>query len=293
MIGRVRIAIVGFGLIGGSLARALRRPEAVRVVPEGIELVAWSRRSAGPRSALAAGIVDSVPPDLGSTVAGADLIVIAAPPVASLELLRELAGPLRTRLAPKAVLTDVASTKRAIVDEADRSELRFVGGHPMAGRESSGFEASAADLFIDRPWVVCPGRAAETADIALVEDLARWCGARPIRLDPAVHDAAAAAISHVPLIVASALVEALAQGPGWPVASTLAASGWRDMTRLARGDPAMGGGIAVTNAAEIAAGLRRVRTVLDTWIATLETPDPELEAIVDRLAETRRRLARS
>lgn len=290
MIGRVRIAIVGLGLIGGSIARALRRPEAARIVPEGIELAAWSRRAAGPRSALAAGVVDSAPLDLAATVAGADLIVIAAPPVATLELLRELAGPLRESLAPTTVLTDVASTKRAIVEEADRLELRFVGGHPMAGRESSGFDASAADLFVDRPWVVCPGLVAEAADIALVENLARWCGARPIRLEPAIHDAAAATISHVPLIVASALVEALADGPGWPLASTLAASGWRDMTRLARGDPAMGGGIAVTNAAEIVAGLRRVRTVLEAWIATLDGPDPELEAIVDRLAEAGRRL---
>jgi prephenate dehydrogenase len=290
MIGRVRIAIVGFGLIGGSIARALRRPEAARIVPEGIELAAWSRRPAAPRSALAAGIIDSAPLDLVPTVAGADLIVIAAPPVASLELLRELAGPLRARLAPTVVVTDVASTKRAIVEEADRLELRFVGGHPMAGRESSGFDASVADLFVDRPWVVCPGLAAAAADVALVENLARWCGARPIRLEPAIHDAAAATISHVPLIVASALVEALADGPGWPLASTLAASGWRDMTRLARGDPAMGGGIAVTNAAEIAAGLRRVRTVLEAWIATLDGPDPELEAIVDRLTEARRRL---
>jgi prephenate dehydrogenase len=290
MIGRVRIAIVGLGLIGGSIARALRRPEAARIVPEGIEVVAWSRRAAGPRSALAAGVVDSAPLDLAATVAGADLIVIAAPPVASLELLRELAGPLRESVAPTAVLTDVASTKRMIVEEADRLELRFVGGHPMAGRESSGFDASVADLFVDQPWVVCPGLAAAAADVALVENLARWCGARPIRLEPAIHDAAAAAISHVPLIVASALVEALADGPGWPLASTLAASGWRDMTRLARGDPAMGGGIAVTNAAEIVAGLRRVQTVLEAWIATLDAPDPELEAIVHRLAEARRRL---
>jgi prephenate dehydrogenase len=271
MIGRVRIAIIGFGLIGGSIARALRRPE-------------------GPRAALAAGIVDSAPADLAATVAGADLVVIGAPPMASIDLLGELAGPLRTRLAATVVVTDVASTKRVIVETADRLELRFVGGHPMAGRETSGYDASVADLFVDRPWAICPGGSAGTADVALVERLARSCGARPVRLDPAIHDAAAAAISHVPLIMASALVEALAEGPAWPVASVLAASGWRDMTRLARGDPDMGGGIAVTNAAEIAAGLRRVRKVLDEWVATLDAPDPELAAIVERLAEARRRL---
>jgi prephenate dehydrogenase len=290
MIARVRIAIVGFGLIGGSIARALRRPGAALDVPEGVELVAWSRRAEGPRSALAEGTVDRAPDELATTIDGADLLVLATPPTISIELLGELGGPLRSRLAAGAVVTDVSSTKRAIVAAADRLELRFVGGHPMAGRETSGFEASLAELFVDRPWVVCPGIAAEPEDVVLVERLARWCGARPMRLDPGIHDAAAAAVSHVPLIVASALVEALADGPAWPVASTLAASGWRDMTRLARGDPGMGAGIALTNAAEIAAGLRRVRTVLDEWIATLDAPGPELEAIVERLADARRRL---
>ncbi len=290
MIGFVRIAIVGFGLIGGSIAHALRRPEATRTVPESIHLAAWSPRAEGPRSALAAGIVDAVPADLAATVEGADLIVIAAPPIASIDLLRELAGPLRRHLTAATVLTDVASTKRAIVEAADRLDVRFVGGHPMAGRETSGYDASVADLFVDRPWVVCPGVSSHAADVGLVERLARWCGARPMRLDPAIHDAAAAAVSHVPLIVASALVEALAEGPAWPVASVLAASGWRDMTRLARSDPMMAGGIALTNAAEIAAGLRRVRKVIDEWLATLEAPDPELAAIVDRLAEARARL---
>jgi prephenate dehydrogenase len=293
MIGRVRIVIVGFGLIGGSIARALRRPEAARMVPEELQLAAWSRRAEGPRSALAAGIVDEAPPDLAAAVEGADLVVIAAPPIASIDLLRELAGPYRARLPVAAVVTDVASTKRAIVEAADQLDVRFVGGHPMAGRETSGYEASIADLFVDRPWVVCPGGSAHAPDVSLVEGLARWCGARPLRLDPAIHDAAAAAISHVPLIVASALVEALAEGPAWPRASVLAGTGWRDMTRLARSDPTMAGGIAVTNAAEIAAGLRRVRKVLDEWIATLDAPEPELEIILDRLAEARRRLEAS
>ena len=290
MIGRVRIAIVGFGLIGGSIAHALRRPETVRTVPENLQLAAWSRRAEGPRSALAAGIVDEAPADLTATVEGADLVVIAAPPIASIDLLRELAGPLRRHLPAATVLTDVASTKRAIVEAADRLDVRFVGGHPMAGRETSGYGASVADLFVDRPWVVCPGVSSQASDVGLVERLAGWCGARPMRLDPAIHDAAAAAVSHVPLIVASALVEALADGPAWPVASVLAASGWRDMTRLARSDPTMAGGIAVTNAAEVAAGLRRVRTVIEDWIVTLDEPDPDLEAIVDRLAAARRRL---
>ena len=92
MIGRVRIAIVGFGLIGGSIARALRRPEAVRAAAEHLELVAWSPRGVGPREALDEGVIDGAPADLEASLDGADLVLIAAPPIEWLELLGQLAG---------------------------------------------------------------------------------------------------------------------------------------------------------------------------------------------------------
>ncbi len=280
MIGRVRIAILGFGLIGGSVAHALRTPGAAAVIGEPVELVAWSRGPDGPRAALEAGIVDVAATDLATAVGGAELVVVAAPPLACLTLLGELAGPLRPELAPGATVTDVASTKEAIVAAADALGLRFVGGHPMAGSEATGFDASAPDLFVDRPWVICPGTLATDGDVDRVERLARACRARPTRMDPATHDRATAAVSHVPLIVAAALVEAMTVDPAWPEAQTLAAGGWQSMTRLARGDPTMGAGIAATNAAAIGAGLREVRAALDAWIAALgDGPDPtDLEA---------------
>ena len=280
MIGRMRIAIVGFGLIGGSIARALRAPGAATAPLDPVELVAWSRHRRDPRMAVDAGILDDAPGDLEATVDGAGLVILAAPPLASLDLVREFADPLRGALGADATLTDVASTKQTIMLAADRLALRFVGGHPMAGREATGFAAAEADLFVDRPWVICPGAHADAEAVARVEALARACGAHPIAMDPAIHDRATAAVSHVPLIVAAALVEAMTGDSIWPEAAPLAAGGWQAMTRLARGDPAMGAGIALTNGPAVADGLREVRAAIDDWIATLDgDPVPaDLEA---------------
>jgi prephenate dehydrogenase len=293
-----RIAFLGFGLIAGSIARRLAagRP-AAGAGGDRPEVVAWSPSNRGPGEAAAEGIIDHVAADPAAAVIGADLVVIGAPPIETIELLGSLGGRLRGVLGPDAVVTDVASSKEAITTAADAAAIRFVGGHPMAGRELAGYGAASADLFVGRPWVLVPGAGADEAAVERVAWLAAACGARPMRMSAREHDAATAAISHLPLVVAAALVEAVAGGtaerPGWPVAASLAASGWRDMTRLARGDETMGAGIAATNAPAIAARLHELRSVLDTWIEDLERaggPDPaRLEA---RLRAVRERLDR-
>jgi prephenate dehydrogenase len=288
----MRVAFLGLGLIGGSVALALRaRPEAERDV-----LVAWSPDGTGPRAALAAGTIDEVAAGPSDAVAGADLVVLAAPPLPTMALIDLLASLSPRTLPADATVTDVASTKGAIVARADAAGLAFVGGHPMAGRETSGYGAAEAALFVGRPWVVAPGRHARPHDVARVEALALACGAHPLVMGAAAHDAAAAGISHAPLVVAVALVEAVAgtaaTGPpeGWDDARRLAASGWRDMTRLARGDAVMGAGILATNGPATAARLREVRARLDAWIAALEAdaaPDPD--GIRRALADARTR----
>lgn len=288
----MRIALLGLGLIGGSIARAVR--------PYGWPVVAWTPSGDGPRQACAAGVVEAAAASPAEAVAGADLVVLAAPASACLGLLDVLAGPAREALGADAVVTDVASTKRALVERAEAIGLRFVGGHPMAGRETSGFAAARADLFHGRPWVVVAPPGDERA-AGRVEMLAAACGARPVRMGAAEHDHAVAAISHAPLVVAAALVESMAGGPGepvppaWPLAASLAATGWASATRLARGDPAMGAAMAATNAGPLAARLRDVRERLDAWIAILETPGPGglpgEDALRERLAAARARLA--
>lgn len=302
----MRIAFLGLGLIGGSVARSLaalpagERPSVVAFTP-----TAAAGRG-GATEAAGDGVIDEVCGDALAAVAGADLVILAMPASAVGEWLDALADPagIGSALGAGAVITDVASTKSSIVERADALGLRFVGGHPMAGRESSGYGAASADLFVERPWVVVPGSAARPEDVVRVEWLARACGATPIRMTAAEHDSAAAAISHLPLVLSAALVETVAGSgdavagsgeavdrPDWPAASRLAATGWQGMTRLARGDPAMGAAILATNAAPVAARLRELRAALDAWIEELERGGgPDETALRERLAAARRRL---
>jgi len=216
------VAVVGLGLVGGSLARALSAA--------GHEVVGYDR-AAVRRAAAAAGAIASAAPSLGEAVAGADVIVLAASPAVNRRLLPEVA-----RAAPaRAVITDVGSVKRGICAEARRRRLlRFVGGHPMAGRERSGFASSSADLFRGRRWILTPEAQTDPRAVRAVRAIVRAVGARPVVMDPAEHDRVVAFLSHVPQLVAWAL-QAAAESDA--VASRrLGAAGpaFRDMTRLAR-----------------------------------------------------------
>ena len=284
---QVKVAFLGFGLIGGSVARALRESSDAGVW----QLSAWSPSGRGPRAAQADGVVDLAAVDPREAVEGAGLVVLAGPVPACLALLDDLATDLRPALHPDAVITDVASTKVALAVRATVLGVRYVGGHPMTGLEQAGYAAADPTLFVDRPWVVVPD--GDDAATERVEDLARAVGARPMRMSATAHDQAVAGISHLPLVLAAALVEAVAGRPGavrpdWPDARTLAAGGWRDMTRLARGDAAMGAGILTTNQAAVAARTRDVIAVLTAWLDEMERPGgPDPDAVQARLDDAR------
>jgi prephenate dehydrogenase len=281
----MRLAILGLGLIGGSVARALRAR-----TPGEWTISAWSSSGRGPAAAVEAGAIDVAAASAAEAIGGADVVLLAAPPIDCLRLIDELAGPLRTSLAPDAVVTDVASTKGAIVERAVAGRLPFVGGHPMAGRETSGFGGADPMLFVDRPWVICPADAADGA-VLRIEALVRDVGGVPLRMDAAAHDEAVAGISHLPLVLAAALAEAVLGEGGPPHARELAASGWRDMTRLARGDPAMGAGIVATNVDFVAHGIRATRAALDAWLADLERGgEPDAARLEGRFTVARRLL---
>jgi prephenate dehydrogenase len=266
-----RIAFLGLGLIGGSIALALRDAGSTA------RPVAWTPAGAGPTEGLRRGLIDVVASSAAAAIDGAGLVILAGPPRSILASLRELAVELRAAVANGATITDVASTKALIVATAEDLRLPFVGGHPMAGRETTGVGAATADLFIDRPWVIVPAAGAE-AHVARVEALATATGARPVAMTAIDHDLAVAAISHLPLIAAAALVESAASEPArWAAARPLAAGGWRDMTRLARGDTVMGADIIATNARPIAGQLRAFRAAIEGWLA-------ELDAIIDEAA---------
>jgi prephenate dehydrogenase len=270
----VRVTVLGLGLIGGSLARA--------AAASGMSVRAWTPSGRGPAAAVPHGIQTAA--SLEDVVTGADLVVLAAPPLACLELVDRL-GTSTPALDDDAVVTDVASTKAAIVERARAAGLRFVGGHPLAGRETVGYESSDPELFADRPWVLVPPEPDDGAAVARVEALVAACRATPIRMTAADHDRAVAAISHLPLLLSAALVESVTASPDWSTASGLAAGGWASMTRLARGDAEMGAGILATNAGEVAARLDDLRATLDRWAADVATADPD--ALTGRLERAR------
>ena len=264
----MRLALLGFGLIGGSIARAIRADPTAGIS----SVVAWSPSGHGPRAAVDEKVIDAAARSPEEALEGAELVVLAADPLACLDLL-DLLAPLAKRDDP-ITISDVASTKTALGRRADALGLAFIGGHPMAGVEATGYESSRADLFAGRPWVLCPGRYARPEDLARVESLVRACGAEGLRLSAEDHDRAVAAISHLPLAVAAALVDSVRDGADWELAQRLAAGGWLSATRLARGDPRMGAGIAATNRADLAIRLRALRSQLDEWLEDLEeTPD--------------------
>jgi len=302
----MRLAILGLGLIGGSVARSL----AERAPGGAWRITAWNRSPGSPQRALREGVIDDWAGDPRSAIRDADLVLLAATPFANLEL----AGLVGPALAGSgATLTDVSSVQGPIAAAAARVPgLRFVGGHPMAGREVRGYGAAEAGLFAGRPWVVLPAPAATQEDVERVEALARACGAVPRRMEPAEHDRLVAAISHLPLLVSAVLGETVALSPDWPAASELAAGGWRDATRLGRGDPELGAGIAAGNAAQILAWLSRFDLVLDGWrrelenlaagatdggrrdaVRTPEMQDADVRALASHFALVREALGRS
>lgn len=287
----MRIAFLGLGLIGGSVARALRVADPDR---SRWTLMAWTPSGEGPRAALAAGVLDEASTTLDDAIDGARLIVLAAPPLACVDLVGRLADAGAALRAAGATVTDVASTKAALTGAAVVAGIPFAGGHPMAGRETSGFAAADAALFHGRPWVIT--EAVGGGDPERVREIALACGADPIDLRSDVHDRLVASISHVPLLTSVALVEAVAgTGPepdaDWPAAARLAATGWRDTTRLARGDVTMGAEIAASNAGSIAPVLRAYRARIDAWITELEAPGgPDAAALGARLAAAKARL---
>jgi prephenate dehydrogenase len=198
--------------------------------------------------------------------AGPHLIVVAVPP--------EVAGPVAAAQLdthPNAIVTDVASVKAAVLDDlsAARADLtRYVGSHPMAGRERGGAAAAMADLFVGRPWVIANSGSSSPAALSAVRDLAVDLGATVVLMDADRHDAAVALVSHVPQVVASLVAARLVDAT--PGAVALSGQGLRDVTRIAASDPMLWAAILAGNAGPVATLLREVRDELDSTIAALD-----------------------
>lgn len=283
-------AIVGVGLIGGSFAAALRGlAPAPRVA--GIDT---DRQ--GLHWALAHGLIDdaSLPdePEVGEWLGpeGVDLVVLATPASRTVEWLERLGSA-----GYRGVVTDVASTKTAIIEAAERylgPHATFVGGHPMAGSERSGVEAADPELFRGAYYVLTPTPTTDMDAYRSIHSLVSEFGCRVLSVDAREHDQAVAIISHVPHVAASALVE-LAAGHAGESRDLLrlAAGGFKDTTRVAAGSPDLWTGICLDNAGAVAEGVDELRSVLGEFTTMLRDGDAGgLREWLARAAEVRRSL---
>ncbi|MFD1860901.1 prephenate dehydrogenase [Aeromicrobium camelliae] len=253
------VLVVGCGLIGTSVALGLRARDVE------VHLQDLDPRNVALAVEAGAG-TDAV-------VEAPALVVVATPPAAVVDAVRSALASY-----PQAVVTDVASVKAPIVEAID--DPRFVGGHPMAGKERSGPTAGSGQLFEGRPWAVVPG--AETADdaVALVERCVVELGAVPYRFAPRAHDDAVALVSHVPHLMSVLTASLLAGAPEGHV--ELAGQGLRDVTRIARSDADLWVDIIGHNAAAIAPLLTQVRDRLDTLIDAIGGDPRSLESLLER-----------
>ena len=266
-----RLAIIGLGLIGGSLARALRRPGPGQTQVHHIS--AFDRDEATLRQALATGVIDDAAPDIKAAGAGADVVVLATPPAATEKLLREAGAALK----PGAILTDVGSVKGRLAVAA-RAALgqqlpRFVPGHPIAGTERSGFTASFAELFAGRRVILTP--LPETAMDARQGIAAMWraAGAEVVSMAAGEHDRILAASSHLPHLLAYALVDCLAQRPECDAIFSSAAGGFADFTRIASSSPELWHDICFSNRAALLARLSDFARHLERTRQVIEGAD--------------------
>lgn len=276
-----RLAIIGLGLMGGSLGLALKaRGFAGRVT-------GYTRSAERRQTALTRGAVDEVYDTPQAAVRDADVVVYCAPILAIPPLVRETLGDLK----PGAILTDVGSTKDDLVGEltaaVKEAGAAFVGSHPIAGSEKQSIDAARPGLYEGATVVITPTGDEPDGVVAAVESLWKGTGALVYRMSPGDHDRMLARTSHLPHVAAALLVAAVARG-GVAV-SEFCGSGFRDTTRVAEGAPEIWMDILATNRVAVADELRALRAEIDLFIAGLDHSDlPALQRVLSEARQARR-----
>ncbi|MBI5462468.1 MAG: prephenate dehydrogenase/arogenate dehydrogenase family protein [Gammaproteobacteria bacterium] len=269
-----RLCIIGVGLIGGSLARALRQAGYVR------EIVGSSRRAEHLQEAVELGVIDRFDTDAARAVQGADMIVVCVPLGAMEQTFRSIAPAL----ASDAVVTDVGSAKARVVTAA-RAALGarlscFVPGHPIAGTEKSGVTASFAELYRNRKVILTPLDETDPTATARVQTMWETAGAQVQCMDVEHHDEVLAATSHLPHVLAFQMVDTLARMSDEDEIFRYAAGGFRDFTRIASSDPVMWRDICLANDRAVLKMLERYRSDLDRLAGAIRAGDgAELERV--------------
>ena len=279
-----RLAIVGVGLIGGSLARALRGARAVE------EVVGCGRSLPNLERAVELGVIDRFSQDPAAAVAGADLVFVSVP----LGAMRGIFTAIRGSLDANAILTDGGSVKGSVVADAraafGRVPPRLVPGHPIAGTERSGVDASFPELYRNRRVILTPLPDTEPEAVEWVDWMWRACGAQVSRMSVTHHDEILAATSHLPHMLAFGLVDALARMDETEEIFRYAAGGFRDFTRIASSSPVMWRDICIANREALSAMLGRFSVELTDLAESIRRGDGEqLLQIFERAKSARDR----
>jgi prephenate dehydrogenase len=263
-----KLAIVGVGLIGGSIGRALRDGSAAT------EIIGYGRNPVHLSRAVELGLVDRWSTVLGDAVAGAEVVVVATPVGAMPDLFTQLVD----LISPTCIVTDAGSVKKQVVDAAGasfgRSVARFVPGHPIAGLERSGVEAASGDLFRGHKVILTPTPDTDPKAVAQIDSLWRMTGAQLMDMSPERHDRLLALTSHLPHMLAYALVNLLAdhaQDEG--ECFDLAAGGFYDISRTASSDPVMWRDICLHNADEVLARIGEYQDMMTRLAALIKVKD--------------------
>lgn len=276
----MRIAIFGVGLIGGSLALCWKGKP-------GLTVVGHSVNAASVEKYQSLGVVDEATTSIEEAAAGADVIFLCVP-VGKLEQYLQHLSELP--LKPGCIITDVGSTKASVVSFAERLALHgavFIGGHPMAGSERSGVEAATPDLYENAYYVLTPSPGTPPEAISRLEELLRWTRANIVKVDADLHDDIVGAISHLPHIIAVALVNQIAgYNESNELYRSLAAGGFRDITRIASGDPYIWRDILLGNRDVLLKLLADWREQIASFESLLERLDGD--GIVERFADAGR-----
>ena len=255
---------------------------------EGLKLVGYAHRPEAGFQALRIGAIDRAEPRLEAAIGGADLVVIATPVMVIKEILEQISPCL----PQKCVVTDTASTKVQVMEWAKRSlppEVSFIGGHPMAGKEASGIEAADAELFLGCTYCLCPAPNASPEAAYSIAALTERIGAKPLLIDASEHDHMVAGTSHLPILLSAALVSATTQNPSWTKMTKLAASGYRDLTRLASGNPKMNRDICLTNQEAIINWIDEFTKELGEFRRLVAEGNQDLEKAFIRMHQARQR----
>ncbi|WP_231587122.1 prephenate dehydrogenase/arogenate dehydrogenase family protein [Methylophilus sp. TWE2] len=277
-----KIVIFGVGLIGGSVALSLKKQA---IIPQ---VVGVGRSGQSLQEALKLGLIDVAETDVAHAMQDADLVLIAAPVAQTPAILRSI----RPHLNAATIITDAGSTKSDVMAYA-KAELgdkfdQFVGGHPIAGAEKSGPAAAMADLYIGKNVILTPDADTQSTAIDKVTALWQQCGAMVSRMSPQEHDSVFAAVSHLPHLLAFALVEDLAKRDNAELLFKFAASGFRDFTRIAGSHPEMWRDIALANKTALLGELKLYQQALSEMTALLEKADADgLQTLFEHASRAR------